>query len=70
MGDVITIEILEDGTIKTSTDAISMPNHSNAERLMIDLARSTDGQVNRVSKHSHRHGKQKHHRHAGHDHRH
>lgn len=70
MADIINIEITQDGTIKTTTDPISMANHSNAERLLLDMARQTDGQLNRVKNHGHRHGKQKHHRHAGHGHDH
>lgn len=39
--DIIRFEILDDGTIKTTTDAVSMPNHQNAEaflRRVQDLA--------------------------------
>ena len=32
-GDIINIEILEDGTIKATTDPISQANHLSAERF-------------------------------------
>ena len=32
--DKLTIEILADGTIKVTTDAVSAPNHTNAEKLL------------------------------------
>lgn len=46
--DVIEIEILEDGTIKTVTDKVSMPNHANAEGFMRQLATYCGGFVKRV----------------------
>jgi hypothetical protein len=39
--DKITVTILDDGTIKTETDKVSMPNHANAAgflRRMFELA--------------------------------
>jgi hypothetical protein len=60
MGDEITIEILPDGTIKTSTDKISMANHSNAEGFLREMARQAGGTVKRTAKlsqlHTHTHG--------------
>ncbi len=32
--DRFTVEILEDGTIKTTTDAVSAANHDNAEQFL------------------------------------
>jgi len=31
--DVVTIEYLEDGSVKVTTDAVSGPNHMSAEKL-------------------------------------
>lgn len=41
--DDIHIEITEEGIIKTSTDKISMANHSNAEAFLKDMARLMGG---------------------------
>lgn len=57
--DTIEIEILEDGTIKTTTPSISGANHINAENLMGFLATATGDKGTR-----HRHGKGHHHTHA------
>lgn len=46
--DKIIIEVLEDGTIKTTTDKVSMPNHSNAEGFLREMARLAGGTVKRV----------------------
>jgi hypothetical protein len=65
MADIINIEILEDGTIKMSTDKISMPNHTNAEGLIRELVKSAGGETTRKMKgHTH------HHDHEHHDHTH
>lgn len=65
--DVLQIEILDDGTIKTTTDKISMANHSNAEEFLRFVARQTGGQTTRAA----RHGARKHlHLHHGDDHPH
>lgn len=62
--DIIEIEILEDGTIKTSTDQIGQSNHQNAEEFMAEMARNlggaTETEKRRVS-HAHAHT----HQHAG-----
>lgn len=51
--DAIKITILEDGTIKTETDKVSMPNHSNAEAFLREMARVAGGEVSRKNKHGH-----------------
>jgi hypothetical protein len=56
--DKITIEILEDGTIKTTTDAVSSANHQNAEQFLREIASLAGGVVKRTlrvgaSLHSH-----------------
>ena len=61
MADKIKITILEDGTIKTETDQVSMPNHSNAEGFLREIAKVAGGAVERRHKrgsalHSHDHG--------------
>ncbi len=51
MGDAITISILDDGTIKTETDKVSMPNHQSAERFLLDVGRLAGGTVTKEHKH-------------------
>ena len=41
--DVIQIEVLADGTIKTSTDKISAANHANAAQFLRDVAKLAGG---------------------------
>ena len=65
MHDDIDIEILEDGTIKTSTNLVSMPNHSNAESFLKDMARLAGGETLRKKNpkaqgHTHIHGHETH----------
>lgn len=58
MADVLTVEVLEDGTLKISTDAVSMPNHTNAEGLLRELSKEMGGDTVRVKKagvHTHTH---------------
>lgn len=67
MADVMEIEILEDGTIKISTDKVSMPNHANAEGLIREMVTQAGGEVDRKRKggaHVHMH------EHDGHWHEH
>lgn len=66
MADIIEIEVLEDGTIKTSTNKVSMPNHANAEAFLRDIAKMAGGTVERKRKAGHAH----HHHHEGHHHHH
>lgn len=58
MPDTIKITILEDGTIKTETDKVSMPNHQNAEMFLRDVGKLAGGTVERKNKsgHTHTHG--------------
>jgi hypothetical protein len=46
--DKLIIEILEDGTIKTTTDKISGANHANAEQFLKHLATLAGGETSRV----------------------
>lgn len=65
--DTIQIEILPDGTIKVTTDAVSMPNHSSAERFMKDMEDMAGGKQTRERRgHGHHHHHEHHHDHAGH----
>jgi predicted glycoside hydrolase/deacetylase ChbG (UPF0249 family) len=41
--DKMIIEILDDGTIKTTTDPISQPNHESAAQFVKTIARLADG---------------------------
>lgn len=67
MPDTIKIEILENGIIKTTTDAVSMPNHANAEGFLRDIARMAGGKMERRHRHgatghfhTHAHGEEHH----------
>jgi hypothetical protein len=66
--DVIQIEILADGTIKSTTDPISAANHSNAEKffkLMRELAGGEQTRARRSQGHTHTHTTQHNHEKAG-----
>lgn len=66
--DTLKIEILEDGTIKTTTDAVSGANHANAEQFLAYIAKLTGGETSRTKRgdvQSHHH-----HHHGDHDHDH
>jgi hypothetical protein len=45
--DVLNLEILEDGTIKTTSDAVSAPNHASAEAFLKLVGRLAGGTVKR-----------------------
>ena len=64
--DKIEIEILDDGSIKISTDAISMANHGGAEMLIRETIKLAGGEANRKQKAGHHHM----HEHNGHWHSH
>jgi hypothetical protein len=49
--DTVKITILEDGTIKTETDKVSMANHSNAEGFLRQMFHLAGGSCTRVFKH-------------------
>jgi len=54
--DKLEIEVLADGTLKISTDKVSMPNHANAEALLREIISGMGGKVDRKRKtigHSH-----------------
>ena len=43
----LVIEILEDGTIKTTTDEVGTANHDNAEQFLRAMARLAGGETTR-----------------------
>ena len=51
--DTITVTILDDGTLKTETDKISMPSHHNAEMFIREMGRLAGGPVEVKHKHGH-----------------
>ena len=58
--DVIEVEVLSDGTVKTTTDNVSGPNHQNAEDFLQFLASKLGGTVTRQKRphavhHQHQH---------------
>lgn len=69
MADTLTIEILADGTIKTTTDPISGANHQSAEAFLAGVTQLTGGAMSR-QKRGNRHTHAHHHEHATHGHKH
>jgi len=63
--DRIKIQILDDGTIKSTTDAVSPENHENAEAFLTRLAKETGSEIHRVNR-----GDAHVHHHHGHTHSH
>lgn len=54
--DKIEVEVLDDGSLKISTDRISAANHGSAEILIRELISSAGGEASRVRKgHGHTH---------------
>lgn len=45
--DKLTIEILQDGTIKTTADGVSAANHDNAENFLRNVSTLAGGTVTR-----------------------
>ena len=59
MADRIQIEILDDGTIKSTTAPVSPENHASADAFMKNLGKLTGGPVHREARgtvaHTHHH---------------
>lgn len=56
MGDKINIEIMEDGQIKITTDAISQANHCSADELLDEITKMLGGErVTKKTRHGHSH---------------
>lgn len=56
--DTMQIEVLPDGTIKTTTDGVSGANHANAEEFLRFVARMAGGESTRTRRtdvHAHTH---------------
>lgn len=73
--DRIKIEVLADGTIKSTTDAVSPENHQSAEAFLKMLASLTGGKSSRAMRgdaptHSHTHVAGQEHSHGGSTHSH
>jgi hypothetical protein len=70
--DALNIEILEDGTIKTTTDAVSGANHANAEQFLKYIATLAGGPTDRQRRGDvhHHHGHTHSHDHGDTDHEH
>lgn len=74
--DKFSLEILPDGTIKTTTDAVSAANHDNAESFLRTIAKLAGGIFTRkiredLPKHVHRNQIEEHekeHAHGTHTH--
>ena len=66
MTDQIQVEILDDGTVSITTDAVSGQNHKSADELLAYLAELTGGPVKvkkrkgQVHRHVHEKGAVKH----------
>jgi hypothetical protein len=50
MPDIIKVEVLEDGSLKIETDAVSMPNHAGAESLLREMSKEMGGKADRTRK--------------------
>ena len=64
--DKLMIEILDDGTIKTTTDEVSAANHDTAEQFLRAMARLAGGETTREARQGIR--PHKHHVHTTEDH--
>ena len=64
--DNIQIDILEDGTIKVTTDAVSPANHLSADKFLAEMQRMAGGE----HKQTRRPKGRMHHHHHSHNHTH
>lgn len=58
MADVIKVTILADGTIRSETDPVSVPNHQSAEEFLRSvnfLSGETGARVSKGEAHVHQH---------------
>jgi hypothetical protein len=65
--DTLTIEILDDGTIKTTSDVVSAANHQSAEQFLKDIARLAGGETTREARKDVKQGHVHSHEHTKHD---
>lgn len=68
--DTLRVTVLPDGTLKVETDAVSMPNHMSAERLLLELAKAQGGESKRERLPHHHHHTHAHTHDHEHDHHH
>tara|TARA_R110000751_G_scaffold1656_3_gene6058 strand:- start:1629 stop:1832 length:204 start_codon:yes stop_codon:yes gene_type:complete len=66
MADKMTVQILADGTMKVTTDAVSMANHLSAEKFLKFASDLLGGKVKNerrkgLKAHTHSHGDDHHH---------
>ena len=62
--DIIEIEVLEDGTIKVTTDQISPANHMSADQFLKQIEQLAGGEITKQKNrkahgHVHQHGELK-----------
>ena len=53
--DTMRFTILPNGTIRTTTDQVSAPNHANAEQFLKEVGRLAGGPVTRTPRPGHVH---------------
>jgi len=53
--DKLNVTILDDGSVKVETDAVSAANHRNAEQFLLELARACGGKTERRQRQGHTH---------------
>jgi hypothetical protein len=58
--DTLLIEILEDGTIKTTSDVVSVVNHESAEQFLRGIARLAGGETTREARKDVKHAQHSH----------
>lgn len=58
--DTLIIEILEDGTIKTTSDTVSAANHESAEQFLSGMARLAGGETTREARRDVKHAQHSH----------
>ena len=68
--DKLNIRILADGTIKTTTDAVSKANHDNAEQFLRAVATLAGGTTTRVRRTDLNPARHVHHHEGDHEHSH
>lgn len=68
--DIMKIQILADGTIKTVTDPISADNHDAAENFLTTVARLGGGETTREARTDVKREHHHHHHDEGHTHSH
>lgn len=66
MADTINLEILEDGTVRISTDKISAGNHRQADEVLAAIDALLAGAVETKHKHGHTHNHTHTHNHVKH----